>query len=510
MNEEIKNDTPATAAPETPKSEDTGKAPVTGKPEQGADQNRGQDRGQSRGDKKPFGPKRPREPRQDRPKPTDRFDDFRAGAPKLHELDKDIEAELSAAMSGFDPTATVGLADPLEQSAPKGSAKTGQRQKGTVISVRGMDVFVEVPGGRSQGLMSLDQFEKKPEPGFEVEFVIDGFDSANGLLKLSKLGAAVHVDWSSVKVGQIVEARVTASNKGGLSVEVNGIRGFLPSGQVDLSFIQDLSGYINQRLTVVVTEANQSERNLVVSRKKLLQAERERQQESFWETLEEGQIHDAKVTSLQSYGAFVNLGPSDALLPISELSWGRVGTVSEIIKVGQALKVKITRLDRIKKKISVSLKALETSPWDTIKERLHVGSRITGKVTRTTQFGAFVEIEPGIEGMVHISEISTQRVFRIHDALPAGKDVEVEVLTLDLEQRRIGLSLKSIAVAKAKAEAEAAKAEMASREAAQAAIEAEEEAKAEAEAANKPVKKSNITLRGGGSGSGPLIPTPKE
>lgn len=504
MNEPSNNENPEST---TPPNASVEQAPSAADQTQPSNENPAREERGPRG-KKPFGPRRPREPREQRP--VDRFDDFRAGAPKLHELDQDIEAELAAAMSGYDPSTTVGLAEPIQQNAPKGTVKSGQRHKGTVISVRGMDVFIEVPGGRSQGLMSLDQFDKKPEPGQEVEFVVDGFDSANGLLKLSKVGAAVHVDWSTVRVGQIVEARVTGANKGGLTVEVNGIRGFLPSGQVALNFIQDLSAFVNQRLTVIVTEANPSERNLVVSRKKLLLAEREQQQAEFWEKLEEGQIHQGTVTSLQSYGAFVNLGPTDALLPISEITWGRVGAVADIVKVGQGVTVKIIRLDRANKKISVSLKALEKSPWDTITERLHVGSKVVGKVTRTTQFGAFVELEPGIEGMVHISEIALHKVFRVRDALPEGKEVEVEVLSIDVENRRIALSLKTIAAAKARAEAEAAKAEMAAREAAQAQAEAEAEAQAAAEAASKPVKKSNIPLRGGTGGSGPLIPTPKE
>ena len=189
-------------------------------------------------------------------------------------------------------------------------------------------MFIDVPGGRSQGFMPITQFDKPPKVGDEVEFNVEGYDPANGVLKLTREGAAQHVDWSSVQIGQTVEARVTGTNKGGLSVEVNGIRGFLPISQIDMYRVENVEQYVNQKLICMVAEVDPAERNLVVSRKALLEREREKLREKFWAEVEEGQVLKGVVRGIQPFGAFVDLGGADGLLPVSELSWGRVGSPS--------------------------------------------------------------------------------------------------------------------------------------------------------------------------------------
>jgi len=391
-------------------------------------------------ERKPFRPRRERPPRRDE-KPPVVLEDLSARAPNLRDLNSQIQDELDAALAGFSD-ADLLTADPskLGVSAPSAPG----RKKGRVISVHGDDVFVEVPGGRGQGLLSLEQFDGvAPAVGSEVEVDIEGYDAVNGLLLMTRLGAVQHVDWSSVAVGQVVEGRVTATNKGGLSVEVNGIRGFMPISQIDLYRVEQPEQFVNQRLRCVVTEVKPEEKNLVVSRRYLLEKDRDEQREKLWAGLEVGQIRKGIVRSIREFGAFVDLGGADGLIPVSELSWERVKQPQDVVKEGQSVEVKVVRLDRDARKIGLSLKQLQTSPWDTLEQRVAVGATIKGKVTRLAEFGAFVEIEPGIEGLVHISELAPHRVRKASAVVQVGQEVDAKVLSIDRENRRMSLSIKA-------------------------------------------------------------------
>jgi small subunit ribosomal protein S1 len=433
----------------------------------------------------------PREKPVDRggkPRVLDSFD--LPSGPKLRDLDKDIEAEMAAAMSEFSDNDM--LTGEQEQAKSAKAAKlAGNRKKGTVISIHGGDIFVEIPGGRSQGMLSSMQFpEGVPAIGNEVEVDIEGYDGSNGLLRLTRVGAAQAVsDWSSVSLGMTVEARVTGTNKGGLSVEVNGIRAFMPFREMDIYRVEQPEQFINQRLICQVIELDAQERNLVVSRRALMERERERLKEKFWSEIEVGQVRTGTVRNIKPFGVFVDLGGSDGMIPASELTWGRVENPESVVKVNQQVEVKVTRIDHAARKVGLSLKALGASPWDTIKDRVHVGSRLQGKVTRVAEFGAFVEIEPGIEGLIHISEMGTNRVRRVRDVLQEGKEVEVQVVSIDLEQKRIGLSLKAIAEAALHIENERALAEQKAREAA--------DETQDADAPPAAPRKRNYELRGG-------------
>jgi small subunit ribosomal protein S1 len=357
---------------------------------------------------------------------------------RLKDLDAQIEQELQDLMGGVSDKDLYG--EPAKREA---TAADQGRKKARVVSVHGPDVFLELPGGRSPGVLPLQQFaEGAPSVGTEVEVHIEGYDHENGLLLLSRLGAAVQADWSTVAPGMIVEARVLSTNKGGLAVDVNGIRGFMPISQIDLYRVEDTEQFVNQRLRCLVVEVNPEERNLVVSRRALQEKEREEAREKLWQTLAEGQTYEGIVRSVKDFGAFVDLGGVDGLLHVSEMSWSRVEKASQVVQVGQKVKVIVLKLDQERRKVSLGLKQLTASPWDTIGTNYPEGSLVTGKVTRLMDFGAFVELEPGIEGLAHISELAPQRIRKVSDVVQEGQEVRVVVLAIDRNQRRISLSIK--------------------------------------------------------------------
>jgi small subunit ribosomal protein S1 len=361
----------------------------------------------------------------------------------MRKLDADIERELEAAMAGMSDRDIYGDLSQRPKKPPAAAGEAG-RKKGKVISVHGGDVFVEVPGGRSQGVLPLTQFpEGAPAAGTEVDVHIEGYDEANGLLLLTRQGQAVEADWSTVAVGQIVEARVTSTNKGGLSVDVNGIRGFMPISQIDLYRVEDAEQFVNQRLKCLVTEVDPQERNLIVSRRALLEKEREENREKLWRELAEGQVRDGVVRSIRDFGAFVDLGGVDGLLHVSEMSWKRVQNPRDVVQEGQNVKVVVLKIDHERRKVGLGLKQLTASPWDTVTTNYVPNTVVKGRVTRLMEFGAFVELEPGVEGLVHISELANQRVRRVGDVVQPGQDVQVMVLRVDASQRKISLSLKA-------------------------------------------------------------------
>ena len=310
-----------------------------------------------------------------------------------------------------------------------------------MVSVRGKSVFVDL-GAKSEGVVPVEQFaENVPAPGDEIEVRIDHFDHAEGLLILSLKGAAVEASWENLRKGLIVEARVTKTNKGGLDVEVDGIRGFLPIGQIDLNRVEDASIYVNQKFRVVVTDANQREKNLVVSRRDLLERERAEKREETWKTLEEGQIHMGVVRTIKPFGAFVEFGGVDGLIHVGDMAWSRVSDPSAVLKIGDEVEVKVLKIDRTTQKVGLGLKQLMPSPWDLVDDKYHRGQTVSGKITRLMDFGAFVELEPGIEGLIHISELSPTRVRRVVDIVKPDQEVEVRIVKVEPDEKKIALSL---------------------------------------------------------------------
>jgi small subunit ribosomal protein S1 len=303
-------------------------------------------------------------------------------------------------------------------------------------------------GGRTQGVVPRAQFPEfpdgRPPINTEIEVIITGFDRSNELLVCCRPGFAEVVDWSSVSKGQVVEARVTGVNKGGLEVNVNGIRGFLPASQVDLNRVEDLQQFVNQRLNCIVTDVNPLEKNLVVSRRAYLEKEREEAKQRLWAELAEGQVRTGVVRSIREFGVFVDLGGVDGLIHVSDLSWSRVEKPESVVQIGQTVQVKVLKIDPNTHKISLGLKQLQADPWSTLESRLPPGTVVTGKVIRLADFGAFVEIEPGIEGLIHVTELSHERVRRPADVVKAGQEIQVMVKKVDSAQKRIALSLKAM------------------------------------------------------------------
>ncbi len=376
------------------------------------------------------------------PPPSLEAEHLFGSGPRLRDLDAEIERELQEALGGLSDKELY--AEPAASGQKLPADSDTRQKKAKVVAIHGPDVFLDVPGGRSQGVLPLTQFaEGPPAVGSEVEVHIEGYDPANGLLLLSRKGAALQVDWSSVAAGMIVEARVTGTNKGGLSVEVNGIRGFMPISQIDLYRVENPEQYVNQRLRCLVTEVDPQEHNLIVSARALLEKEREESREKLWQELADGQIREGVVRSVRDFGAFVDLGGVDGLLHISEMSWARVPDAKQVVQAGQKVKVIVLKVDRERRKVSLGLKQLTASPWDTADTNYLPSRVVKGKVTRLMDFGAFVELEPGVEGLIHISELAPQRVRRVSDIVQPGQEVRVMVLGVDRNQRRISLSLKA-------------------------------------------------------------------
>lgn len=369
--------------------------------------------------------------------------------------DAEIDAELDAMMAGFDPEA-LDVASPRRTRAqdrahvPKGGVGQEERQgiqKAKVVGIRGDTIFLDL-GAKSEGIVPADQFGADvPNVGDFVEVVFDRFDPDEGLLIMSRKGAATIATWENLQRGMIVEARVVKEIKGGVEVEVNGIRGFMPISQIELGRVENAGEYVNQKLRALVTEVNQREKNLVVSRRELLERERAEQREKTWAELEEGQVRQGVVRSVKPFGAFVDLGGVDGLLPVGELGWHRVNDPSEVVTMGQTVEVKVLRIDRENQKLTLSLKQLLASPWDDVEERFARGETVRGKVTKLMDFGAFVELEPGIEGLIHISELGPKKVFRVKDIVQAGQEVDVRILKIEPDLKRISLSLRPLAPA---------------------------------------------------------------
>jgi small subunit ribosomal protein S1 len=318
------------------------------------------------------------------------------------------------------------------------------RVTGRVASLHGEDVFFEL-GGRNQGVAQLKQFESPPEVGAEMPLVVARFDAEQGVYEVSRPAAAVSVgNWDEVHVGQVVEVTITAANKGGLECQVSNIRGFIPMGQISMFRVENAAEYVGQRLGCVITEANRGRNNLVLSHRALMERERKENREKLLAELAPGQIREGTVRSLQDFGAFVDLGGADGLIHISQMSWERIGHPSEVLQVGQKIKVRIEKINPETGKIALAYQDRGENPWTSAASKYAVGARVKGTVSKLMQFGAFVKLEPGVEGLIHISELGHGRVFRTGDVLSEGQEVEAKILSVDTDAQRISLSLKAL------------------------------------------------------------------
>jgi len=317
---------------------------------------------------------------------------------------------------------------------------------GRVMRIHDGDVFVEFEN-RGQGVCPLVQFgEAHPEVGAELEFMIERMDAFEGLLVLSLPGASQKADWEHLEVGQVVEARCIGMNKGGLEMELAHHKAFMPAGQVDLRHVADISVYLGQKFPCQIIELRKEKGRIVLSRKAALFQERARKQEEVIASLEEGQQARATITSIQSYGAFADIGGVDGLIHIADLAHERLKHPSEVVKVGDEIEVKILRIDRTQTppKIALGRKQVMADPILQKMSEVQAGATVTGRVTRLTDFGAFVEIAQGLEGLVHISEVSHERVPSVDRVLKRDQIVTAKVLSVDPDRRRVSLSMKAL------------------------------------------------------------------
>jgi small subunit ribosomal protein S1 len=324
----------------------------------------------------------------------------------------------------------------------------GNVVKGTIVQVNPDSVVVDV-GGKSEGVIPIAEFLDENgkvkldiKVGDEFDVLIERTENENGLISLSKEKADRQKVWNSLEEGAVVEGRIISRIKGGLSVDI-GVSAFLPGSQVDLRPVRNLDKMLGETFKFKIIKLNKRRGNIVLSRRVLLEEKRETLRSDTLKTLEENQVVDGVVKNLTDYGAFIDLGGIDGLLHITDMSWGRVNHPSDILAVGDKIQVKVLKYDREKERVSLGLKQISPDPWFEVEKKYPVEGRIKGKVVSLTDYGAFVELEEGVEGLIHVSEMSwTKRIKHPNKVLNVGDEVESVVLALDTANRRISLGLK--------------------------------------------------------------------
>jgi small subunit ribosomal protein S1 len=364
----------------------------------------------------------------------------KVSVPNLRVRSDDLEAELSDALADTDLSGLmIGSAD----LAVGRSIEDGSRHQGRVIKIHQDSVFVSL-GGPDEGVVPLLQFTDMPQVDQIVDVLVRNFNREDGLYELAIPGEANNVDdWSDIQEGLVVEAVVESSNTGGLECKVGNIRGFIPMRQISEFRVEDVSGYIGQRLLCVVMEANPRRGNLVLSHRAVLERERREKKAERLASLEVGQPVEGTVVKIMDFGAFVDIGGLQGLLHISQLSYERVKHPSEILKDGDKIQVRIEKIDPETGKIGLSYRSLQEHPWSKIETQFPMGAVVKGTVSRIANFGAFVKLATGVEGLIHVSELSHKRVTNIGSIVQEGQEVEAKILSVDQENQRIGLSLKA-------------------------------------------------------------------
>jgi small subunit ribosomal protein S1 len=321
---------------------------------------------------------------------------------------------------------------------------------GTIVAMNSREVVVNV-GFKSDGVISLSEFKYNPDlkVGDKVEVFIENQEDKSGQLLLSHKKARAGKSWDRVNDAlnsdEIIKGYVKCRTKGGLIVDVFGIEAFLPGSQIDVKPIRDYDVYVGKTMEFKVVKINNEFKNVVVSHKALIEAEIESQKRDIISKLEKGQVLQGTVKNITSYGVFIDLGGVDGLIHITDLSWGRISHPEEIVKLDETINVVILDFDDEKKRIALGLKQLSTHPWESLNADLKVGDKVKGKVVVLADYGAFVEIAPGVEGLIHVSEMSwSQHLRTAQDFVKVGDEVEALVLTLDREERKMSLGMKQL------------------------------------------------------------------
>ncbi|MCD6417897.1 30S ribosomal protein S1 [bacterium] len=320
---------------------------------------------------------------------------------------------------------------------------------GKVIAVRGTDVMVDI-GFKSEGIIPLEEFgDKTPQPGDEVSIFLEALEDENGQVVISKKRADFIRVWDIIKdayeTKKPLRGKIKKRIKGGMVVDLMGVDAFLPGSQIALRPVPDFDALINEEMDFRVIKLNKIRRNIVVSHRILLEEKRGKEREELLKTIEEGQVREGVVKNITDFGVFIDLGGMDGLLHITDMSWTRINHPSEMVKIGDTINVKILKYDREKQRISLGLKQLVPSPWDNVDERFPVNKRVKGKVVNLMKYGAFIQLDEGIEGLVHVSEMSwTKHISHPSEMLEVGQEVECVVLDVDKENHKISLGIKQL------------------------------------------------------------------
>jgi len=369
-----------------------------------------------------------------------------------HDLDSimnspDASSAASAPAQAEPSDSTSEAAAPTDSAAsiPAVEAKHHEFRRGRIAAVRGEDIFVDLQGeaGKLQGVVPLTQFERPPRIGSIMDFVVDSIDETQGLVFLSREGAISRATWDTLNPGATVEARCVATNKGGLELEmIGGIRAFMPASQIDIHHVGELEPMVGQKLEAVVQDIDRKSKKVVLSRRQFLEQRKASAREALFEKLTEGDTIEGKVANVVDYGAFIDLGGVDGLLHVSDMSYSHVNKPEEVVSKGQELTLKVLKIDRDKGRVSLGLKQVQPDPWELLDKTIAVGAQVTGTIVRTAQFGAFVQVSDGVEGLLPISEMSWKRIHNAEEVVAVGQSVRLSVLGFEPAKRRLTLSLK--------------------------------------------------------------------
>ncbi|MGH9901866.1 MAG: 30S ribosomal protein S1, partial [Pyrinomonadaceae bacterium] len=340
------------------------------------------------------------------------------------------------------------MLDQYEQE--QAAFQEGSVVRGTVVGITERGVVIDF-GFKSEGVVNQEEFMEAGQltvkRGDEVEVLIKSMETQEGVPILSRADAVRMRSWDDLekayREGTPVRGRITERVKGGLRVDVDGVAAFLPGSQVDTRPVRNLESFRNQEIEAKVIKLNRKRSNVVLSRKAMLEEQNEGRKGQTLDQLEEGLIVEGQIKNLTDYGAFVDLGGIDGLLHVTDMSWGRLQNPAELFKVGETVQVKVMKFDRERERVSLGYKQLLPDPWESVEERFIVNSRVQGKVASVTDYGAFIELEPGVEGLVHVSEMSwSKRMKHPSKIVNVGDTVDVEVLGVDPKARRISLGMK--------------------------------------------------------------------
>lgn len=383
--------------------------------------------------------------------PDPRFLDSEPGSPHPDDglpareamTSADIDREVEVAMASMS---RADLAELRGEAGADGDVSPGTELTGTVVGVSNDDVFLQF-GVKTQGVVPRSQFGKKEaiENGRRVDVVVERFDERAGLLVLSRKGAIQRATWTNLSIGMLVEGRATGVIKGGLEIDLKGIRAFMPASQCDIHPMKDISVLLSQVLRGEVIEIDRRNKNVILSRRKIIERERIDARDKLLAELEPGQTRKGVVGNLMEFGAFVDLGGVDGLIHIRDLSWGTVEKVSDVLSSGQEVEVLVLKVDREKHRISLGLKQALPDPWNGVEGKYPLGTNVKARIMRMADFGAFAELEPGVEALIPISEMGWSRVRKSTDAVNVGDVVEGVITRVEEKGRRIAISMKQAA-----------------------------------------------------------------